>query len=285
MRQMAMTTNNNSPKESSSSSAAETAEILQQQRTNSRKQILYLHPGPPKTATLTLQTLLTKYEAKLNDHTIFLLGRKAMTNNGSKNGNDNEWSCNSPMQSNCVMFQQHVDKANHVVRNCTTIIREQLDEYYRAGADVILTDERIGDMFGIPEPKEEKDKQSKKYKRKLEKYQRAEHGLNQFFRHILRTNNNDWEIRVVVGYQPYFDLATAKYVHQYGHNRKMSDQRKNSKGDKSNTTIQCLLSPIGGRSHRSREEAMNIFLNFFLNILIYLIQITGCFPTKSGFNS
>jgi hypothetical protein len=148
--------------------------------TKDRRQILYLHPGPPKTATSTIQQLLTDHQKQLNSDNIFYLG-KTMPREA--------WKCDFPHASYCLIYKQYQPEDGG---KCREIIVEQLNEYYRTGVDVILSDEVFGAMF-------------RRKKRGIE-------GL-EIFSNILRSNN--WEIRLLIGYRPYFDYVRSQYSQNY----------------------------------------------------------------------
>jgi len=141
-----------------------------------RRQILYLHPGPPKTATTTIQQLMTDHQGRLNEDNIFLVGKLMPTE---------RWSCKFPLPITCLAKTQNINST------CAIIVRDELDEYYQAGADVILTDEQIGIQFARSmKPKD---------------YDRQESGARKFFEEIVK--RNDWEVRLLIGYRPYFDFV------------------------------------------------------------------------------
>ena len=157
------------------------------QNRKQRRPILYLHPGPPKTATSTMQNHMTMYRRLLAKDNIFYLG-KSMP--GEK------WEFKFPHAAHCIIYGQYAESGKNIKRNCTTVMREQLNEYYRAGKDVILSDEVIGIMFdGREKPKQ---------------LGRSREGLNSFFRDVARSNN--WDIRVLIGYRPYFDFTRSVFA-------------------------------------------------------------------------
>jgi len=151
-----------------------------------RKQILYLHVGPPKTATTTIQQHLTDTQTLLMKDNIHFIG-KYMPRDG--------WNCGFPLPSHCLMFQRYADKAEkeknpNYEGNCTASMIDQLDAYYESGGDAIISDEVIGIMFSV-------------------KNERANTALKDFFNQVLR--RNPWEIRVLVGYRPYFDFLRSQF--------------------------------------------------------------------------
>jgi len=152
-----------------------------------RQQILYLHPGPPKTATTTIQQLLTNHRTQLYNDNIFFLGKTAPSE---------RWNCDLPHPSHCIMYGQYSEQSD---TNCTAKMIQQLDEYFRMGLDVVLSDEVIGAMFAIPENKKH--------------HERARESLVALFEKMLR--RNDWEIRLLIGYRPYFDFVKSQFSQLY----------------------------------------------------------------------
>jgi hypothetical protein len=144
-----------------------------------RRQILYLHPGPPKTATSTIQKLLSNYETQLNRDNIFYLGKSLPRE---------RWKCKFPHLSFCLVYQQYRPGDEAL---CREIIVEQLNEYYRAGVDVILSDELFGETFKSDRGKEHLEVIS----------------------NVIRGNN--WEIRVLIGYRPYFEFVKSAYSQEF----------------------------------------------------------------------
>ncbi len=152
-----------------------------------RRQILYLHPGPPKTATTTIQQLLTDHQTQLNQDNIFFVGKTSPSE---------RYNCRFPNPSYCIMYEQYAEKSD---TNCTAIMEQQLDEYFRMGVDVVFSDEVIGAMFATPKHKKHN--------------KRAKDALVAFFNTILRRNN--WEIRLLIEYRPYFDFVKSQFSQLY----------------------------------------------------------------------
>ena len=92
---------------------------------------------------------------------------------------------------------------------CRKIIVAQLNEYYRNGVDIILSDEVFGEMFG-----------SKALKNNVKALQD--------FSNILRSN--DWEIRYLVGYRPFFDFFKSVYSQRFKTRNKPKLQRWPGRG-------------------------------------------------------
>ena len=147
-----------------------------------RRQILYIHPGPGKTATTTIQKLLTIHKEKLKQDNIFLVGKEI----------PERWECGFPVPLKCTIYHQHNQKSK---KNCVQIMKDQLDEYYKAGVDVILTDEMIGLQM---KPKDKKKHQS---------------GIEEFFETVVQ--RNDWEVRFLLGYRPYFEFVRSQFGQQH----------------------------------------------------------------------
>ena len=152
-----------------------------------RQQILYLHPGPPKTATTTIQQLLTNHQTNLNTDNIFFLG-KTMPRE--------KWHCEFEHPAWCITYKQYQPPP---ASNCKKHMKEQLDEYYHQGVDIILSDEVIGAMFA----KQRSDPH----------YERAKEALHEFFHDVVRSNN--WEVRVLIGYRPSFEFAISQFHQEF----------------------------------------------------------------------
>jgi len=162
-------------------------------RKQQRRPILYLHPGPAKTATSTIQQLLTNYQENLAADNIFLLA----SSSASARVPD---SCHFPHPSIC----------NPHKCCCHSVMQAQLDEYYRHGVDLVLTSEVLGMKFAqLPQgpPK-----------------------LEAWFREVVQRNNNEWDIRVLIGYRPYFDFAVSGFNQQFKNRNRPKLQRWPSKG-------------------------------------------------------
>jgi hypothetical protein len=151
-----------------------------------RKQILYLHVGPPKMATTTIQQHLTDTQTLLMKENIHFIG-KYMPRDG--------WYCGFLLASHCLMFQRYADKVEkekdcNYKGNCTASMIDQLDAYYESGGNAVISDEVIEIMFSINN-------------------ERADTALKDFFKILLR--RNPWEIHVLGGYRPYFDFLRSQF--------------------------------------------------------------------------
>jgi hypothetical protein len=161
--------------------------VLRNTKDQHRRQIIYIHPGPAKIATTTIQQLLTDHQKQLNSDNIFYLG-KTMPKE--------KWKCDFPHLADCLMYKQYRPEPEHI--RCREIIVEQLNEYYSKGVDVILSEEVFGIMFNT--------------KKRGTSNTRGIEGL-EILSNILRSNN--WEIRLLIGYRPYFDYVKSLYSQKY----------------------------------------------------------------------
>jgi hypothetical protein len=164
-----------------------------------RKPILYIHPGPPKTATTTIQTLLQEHSHKLREDNIFYIGKIL----GQKRPS---YRCDFPLPSSCIAFGQH-QKDNIRDANCVDILKEELDGYYRAGADVVYSEEILGAQFAM---QAHNGAVGSKMATTARRYKNA---LATFMNEIVRSN--DWDVRIWIGYRPYFDYRRSLYNQQH----------------------------------------------------------------------
>ena len=113
-----------------------------------RRPILYLHPGPPKTATTTIQILLRDHQADLARDHIFYLGKTIPRD---------KWTCGLDHPANCPMYKQYAERSEGKTEpDCMDRMKLQLGAYYAAGVDVVLSDEVIGIMFSDVHPQHRK---------------------------------------------------------------------------------------------------------------------------------
>jgi hypothetical protein len=163
----------------------------QQQQNSTRRPILYIHPGPPKTATSTIQSLLEKYSKNLTESNIFYIGKyNPLTRSYFK--------CDFPLPSWCIAYARH--RPNN---ECEQIMTKQLDTYFEAGVDVIYSEEVLGAQFAYPKH------------RGAETSRRYTSQLPRFMNEVVRKNN--WDVRILIGYRPYFDFLRSEYnqLHKY----------------------------------------------------------------------
>ena len=172
----------------------------QQQQQQRRRPILYLHPGPAKTTTSTLQYLLIQYQDRLAADYIFLLGTLPR----------DQWHCDFPHPAFCLLQvkTQLLQYRHRIPRECQRVIHAQLEEYYHHGVDIVLTSELLGLYFA----------QGQRGKQKLQKW----------FREVVE--KNAWDIRVLIGYRPYFDFALSGFNQQFKNRKRPKLQRWPSEG-------------------------------------------------------
>ena len=148
-----------------------------------KKPILYLHAGPPKTATSTIQAKLFEHQKNLSKDGIVFLGR-------AKSG----WYLNSfPHVAHCPMYRRYAEKADGISPNCFSKMNATLQSYYHSGKDIIISDEVVGIMYS---------------EKKLAK--RSTQAM-QDFADLVR----DWDVRILLGYRPYFDFVISQFNEQW----------------------------------------------------------------------
>jgi hypothetical protein len=148
-----------------------------------KKPILYLHAGPPKTATSTIQAKLFEHQKNLSKDGIVFLGR-------AKSG----WYLNSfPHVAHCPMYRRYAEKADGISPNCFSKMNVTLQSYYHSGKDIIISNEVVGIMYS---------------EKKLAK--RSTQAM-QDFADLVR----DWDVRILLGYRPYFDFVISQFNEQW----------------------------------------------------------------------
>jgi len=141
------------------------------EKQKNRQQILYIHPGTPRT-TKTLQNLMKEHISKLNEDGIFVVGI------------DLDYG-------NCEIGYPRSTCFENI--NCKNQMKETLDEYYKQGVDVIITNEFFWLLGGGSD-------------------------MLTFFNDFVKRNM--WEIRVLIGYMPFFDFTRAGYYQSNSNSRR-----------------------------------------------------------------
>lgn len=158
-------------------------QLKQQQR---RRPILYLHPGPAKTATTTIQRGLTHYQRILQEQdNILFLGKEYPTE---------KWIRKFPHPSHCLMYQQYSERTVSN-KTCFDDFKEQLDGYRKQGTDLIMSCEVIGIQYS----------QEGKHRTRG---QRARETLGMLSETLLL---GGWDVRVLIGYRPLFEVLVSSF--------------------------------------------------------------------------
>lgn len=108
--------------------------VTKKEKKKERKPILYLHVGPPKTATTTIQQKLTEYRKDLMENGILYLG---------KDQRREKWVKNFPHPLYCTMYQQYAQRANNVKPSCVDVMNQTLNDYYNQSMKNILNHSRV----------------------------------------------------------------------------------------------------------------------------------------------
>lgn len=222
-----------------------------------KKPILYLHVGPPKTATTTIQAELTKYRDELLGDDIVYLGKG--TNEKWVKGNDGN---KFPHPSWCTIYLQYQEKIEGISPNCFYRMNETIHEYHASGRDVIMSDEVVGLMFAAKDTKKKKKKK------------RALKGLKKFA-DLFR---DDWDIRILLGYRPYFDFVTSQFNEKW--EIKPGKPKKNKWPARGGQSVPLVKDSWDSTGHvhngwSSTIELANVFSREFDNITIFDITRTG----------
>ena len=149
-----------------------------------KQQIMYIHVGPPKTATTTIQATLSQYRTKLLEDNIQFIGKD----------NKENWLKKFEHPAYCTMYLRYRENNQNVTNNCYQRMNNSLNEYYANGTNVIMSDEVIGAMFSSGGRNTE----------------RARFALKEWANLI-----QNWDVRIVLGYRPYFDFVLSSYNEQW----------------------------------------------------------------------
>ena len=145
-------------------------------KTEKKKPIMYLHIGPRKTATTTIQSKLDDMKAELKSDGIAFFGKgKKLQRFGLMGFGFGWWRCSND--------KRHPD--------CIHQIKESINSLYKNGTDVIISDEYLGRMLSKGEIP------GKRYSFLDLKY----------FSNL----QVKWDVRILLGYRPYFDVVLSEY--------------------------------------------------------------------------
>eukprot|EP00984_Skeletonema_dohrnii_P018194 scaffold8441_cov88-Skeletonema_dohrnii-CCMP3373.AAC.1 len=228
-------------------------------KSKKKKPVLYLHIGPPKTATSTIQAKLFEYTDLLANDGILFLGR------ADRPGKKTWYLDKFPHPAHCPMYKRYAERADGVSPDCFSILNKTLQSYYNSGKDLVLSDEVTGIMY-----------YSKEGEKEAERAQTALKDLSGIIQ--------DWDVRIILGYRPYFDFVTSQFNEQW--EIKPGKQRMNKwpqQGGKTVPLVKDSWSPqtgfaLGGWPFTT--DLANFFSQIFDNITVFDITTSEDFIAK-----
>ena len=118
----------------------ETSFITQQTNTKRRKPILYIHVGPPKTATTSIQSTLTHHKNELLENGILYLGKSIPRV---------KWVDNFPHPAYCTMYQQFSERSQKITPTCVDVLNQTLVQYYSESVRSIYANDEKEEDEGL----------------------------------------------------------------------------------------------------------------------------------------
>ena len=141
-----------------------------------RSPVLYLHVGPHKTASSTIQTILTKLKNQLSQDSITFIGRY--------NPYDGQ-SFQKPITCKRLSYTRRN-------KSCLASVLPVLDKAQRRGNDVVFSDEYLGTELSVTKG--------------TSTFDLARTNLDE-----LGTLSKDWDVRIIMGYRPWFEFVVSRH--------------------------------------------------------------------------
>ena len=138
-----------------------------------RTPVLYLHVGPHKTASSTIQTILTKLKNQLSKDSITFKGRYE----------------NQYFQKPITCQQLRYTRLRW---SCLSSVFRQLDKAQRRGNDFVFSDEYLGTELSVTKG--------------TSTFDLARTNLDE-----LGTLSKDWDVRIIMGYRPWFEFVVSRH--------------------------------------------------------------------------
>ena len=268
----------------------ETGMIVHMKNTNTntkrRKPILYIHVGPPKTATTTIQSTLTHHKNELLENSILYVGKSIPRE---------KWVPNFPHPAYCTMYQQFSERSQKITPTCVDVLNQTLVQYYSESVRSIYANDEKEEDEGLKSHKitstHQKTGQSSvrdiimscevigiMFSSSGRERERAETALKLFASMV-----QDWDVRIIIGYRPYFDFVTSEFNEQWEikpKKRKMNIWPKS--GGKRVPLIQSIFDSNGEVKDAwpFSDKMMEVFSREFHNVTVF--DITK--PSQDGKN-
>ena len=206
--------------------------------TRRRRPILYLHPGPAKTATSTIQHLLDQYQERLAADRIFLLDTDPEKNT----------PCTFPHPAYCLLQVKTHLLQHPSLGACRRAMKTQLAEYYRHRVDLVLTSEMLGTKFAQGPLK-----------------------LKEWFRDVISIH--DWDVRVWIGYRPYFAFVASGFNQQYKNQNRPKLQLWPGQGGIRIPAVANGVLEYGPENEGKHKTKSKLLVEFpFTDVLVALFQ-------------